>query len=146
MTKLTKPLFYILSFTWGILINIAGSLVALFMLATFHKPHIHGWCVYFIAGKKRWGGMEWGIFFITDRQDSETIKNHEFGHAIQNCFFGPFMICISVCSSVRYWTRRLMLRFHKTPKHEYDSIWFERQATELGTAYYNRINCDKIEP
>lgn len=140
MDKLSKVQFYILSFTWGLLVNTAGSFVALIMLITGHRPKHHGWCVYFEIGKKAWGGMEWGIFFITDKTGSTHVKNHEFGHAIQNCFFGPFMIFISLQSTIRYWYRRISSKFGKKHKNGYDHIWFEGQATRLGTEYIRRIN------
>ena len=134
MTKISKPAFIILSCTWGILYTVAGALVALVLLITGHKPSRWGWAVYFEVGKHPWGGMEWGPFFIKDRYSGEHLKNHEFGHAIQNCFFGPFMVfLVSLPSSVRYWTRRLRARRGHPPKTPYEGVWFEAQATRLGT-------------
>lgn len=137
--KLTKKAFYILSFTWGLFYNIAGAFVALGMIITGHKPKKWGWSWYFEAGKN-WGGADWGIFFVTGRNSSNDLKSHEFGHAIQNCFLGPLMIpLVNVPSSFRYWTRRLMEKAGKKPKKEYDDIWFERQATELGTVKIKQL-------
>ncbi|MGI6020230.1 MAG: hypothetical protein ACOX71_01915 [Lachnospiraceae bacterium] len=135
MTKLDRRSFYILSFTWGIFLTLCGLLVAGVMVITGHRPKRWKWCIYFEVGKN-WGGMEWGPVFLKDRTESEHIKNHEFGHAIQNCFFGPLMIpLICIPSSTRYWKRRIQEKRGIKPENGYDSIWFEGLATKLGYAY-----------
>ena len=107
--------------------------MALGMLITGHKPKKWGWSWYFESGKD-WGGADWGLFFVTNKNSPDELKNHEFGHAIQNCIFGPFMLfLVNLPSTVRYWTRRLSLKRGKKLKTQYDDIWFERQATRLGT-------------
>jgi len=139
--KMSKPVFYILSFTWGLPYTIISGLVTLAMLVTGHKMHKWGWCGYFEVGKHPWGGTEWGLIFLKDRFSGDMLKNHEFGHAIQNCIFGPFMlILISLPSSLRYWVRRLQERIGRPPKTDYDAIWFEGWATELGTRHIKYIN------
>lgn len=133
--RISKCRYYALSFTWGLLSTTAGLIVALCLLITGHKPHRWGYAWYFEVGN-RWGGASLGPVFIKDRTDSEHIKNHEFGHSIQNCYFGLFMpILVSIPSSLRFHTRNIMRLFGKRPKTPYDSVWFERQATELGTEF-----------
>lgn len=111
-----------------------GLAVSLVMLITGHRPKRWGYCWYFEAGKKRWGGCEWGPVFIKDRYESEHIKNHEFGHGLQNCVFGPLMpFIVSAPSSIRYWTRRIQTKMGNPPEKDYDDIWFEGQATRAGT-------------
>ncbi len=134
MAKIPKSLFYILSFTWGAMYTFAGLFVALVMIITGHKPKKWGYGWFFEVGKKSWGGASWGFIFLKDKYDSRRIKNHEFGHAIQNCFFGPFMIpLVTLPSTLRYWFRRLQEKSGHLPKTAYDDIWFENQATRLGT-------------
>lgn len=130
-----KYLYYILNLTWGLPLNIIGGLVALVLLVMGYKPRKWGGCFYFNVGE-RWGGIELGIFFITDKADSTHVKNHEFGHSIQNCIFGfvmPFLICIP--SAIRYWYREIRERNGLKNKTAYDDIWFEGWATQLGTKY-----------
>ncbi len=63
--------------------------------------------------------------------------NHEFGHSIQNCYWGilfPFLIAIP--SALRYWYRTLTVhcgikKIQDLPA--YHAIWFEAQADRLGT-------------
>lgn len=132
--KISKPGFYLLSFTWGSVLTALGLLVSVLMLLTGHKPKRWGYSWYFEVGKKDWGGCEWGPVFIKDKSEGDHLKNHEFGHGIQNCFFGPFMIfLVSMPSSIRYWSRRIRLKLKKPLKTAYDDIWFEGQATRLGT-------------
>ncbi len=135
----SKFWFYFLNFTWGLPLNLGGLLVACVMLLTGHKIRRWGPCFYFNVGK-HWGGAEWGIFFLTDRVDSIHIKNHEMGHAMQNCYLGPlmpFVVCLPSVS--RYWARRIGERTKHPPKTGYDDIWFEGSATRLGTRYWRLL-------
>lgn len=142
--KITKKLFYFLSFTWGALETLSGLLVGLIMLLTGHKPHKWGWCWYFELGKKDWGGAEWGLVFLKDKSNSTYLKNHEFGHALQNCILGPFMILlVNLPSTIRYWARRIGEKFGYKPKNDYDDIWFEGSATRMGTKKIKEISAEK---
>lgn len=134
--KMSKFTFYFLSLTWGLPITLLGILVALVLLIAGKKPKRWGYCYYFEVGE-RWGGTELGIFFITDKTCGVHTKNHELGHAIQNCYFGPVMMpVISLSSFLRYWYRRIIVKIKKDKKlPPYDSIWFEGQATRLGNEF-----------
>ena len=79
--------------------------------------------------------MSLGIFFFKDTSLGVHIKNHEHGHAVQNCLFGPLMpFVVAVPSFTRYWYREYLKRVrHRMPETPYDSVWFEGQATRLGT-------------
>ncbi len=132
--RLPKPLYFFLSLTWGIITTFAGFFTALVMLATGHKPRRWGYAWYFEVGKN-WGGASLGPVFIKDRtNDSAHLKNHEFGHSIQNCYFGPLMpFIVGLPSSTRYRLRRFREKvLKKSPKTPYDSVWFASQASRLG--------------
>ena len=134
-----KSIFYVLSFTWGIILTLIGLVVAAVLLCAGKKPKKWGWCYYFEVGEG-WGGLELGIIFLTSKNPSVHTRNHEFGHAIQNCYFGPlmpFIVCIP--SAVRYWYRRIRRAKGLPNKTAYDDIWFEGQATRLGTKYNKEI-------
>lgn len=135
-----KFLFYLLSFTWGLPMTMIGCLVALAMLALGKKPEKHGACWYFKIGRN-WGGLELGIFFLTDETPSKRTLNHEHGHAIQNCWFGPLMpFLVSIPSAARYWYRELRYYYKgKTPPTAYDDIWFEGMATRIGSEFVTNI-------
>ena len=130
---MSRKTFYALSFTWGLPMTLIGCMVALVLILFGYKPKRWGYCCYFEVGEN-WGGVEFGAIFVTNKNPSQHIKNHEHGHGIQNCYFGvlmPFIVCIP--SAIRYWYREYVNRKNpdKTLK-PYDSIWFEGQATRLG--------------
>lgn len=85
--KLTKPVFYLLSFTWGIVMTAVGCLVSAVLLLCGHKPirNKYGWS--FMIGKN-WGGVDLGMCSIVNENPTQHIMDHEFGHAVQSCFWG----------------------------------------------------------
>ena len=141
---ISKKSFYALSFTWGILMTVIGLIVAVVLLALGYKPKRWGGCIYFVSKRKTsWGDVNLGIVFITDKQDRESNKNHEFGHAIQNCRYGllmPFIVCIP--SFVRYQYRNWRTNHGMKNETAYDDIWFEGEATSLGNEH---IKCWQTE-
>lgn len=132
-----RILFYILNFTWGIIMNIIGAVGAATFLIMGHKPTRHAGGVVFHTGHY-WGGVSLGIFtFVCEEADEETI-NHEFGHSIQNAIFGPlFPFIVAIPSFARYW--KFVYNNKKgIPNEDYDAIWFEGSATEWGTKIAKR--------
>ena len=141
-----KFLFYLLSFTWGLPLTLIGCLIAAVLLIVGYKPQKWGYCYYFEIGEN-WGGLEFGVIFLTNKNPSKHIRNHELGHSIQNCWFGPLMLFV-VCipSAIRYWYREYIVRSGKkkyTELPDYDSVWFENQASILGTEFINWYNSTK---
>ena len=136
---ISKKAFYTLNLTWGIIMTAIGALVAVALLVTKHKPHVHCGCVYFEVGKPGWGGMELGLFFLCSPTASMHTKKHEVGHAVQNCKWGPampFVICLP--SAIRWWYRKLKYTDKGlTPPTAYDDIWFEGEASKLGYELYD---------
>lgn len=135
-----KVLFYVLSWTWGLLLNIVGAVVALVLIVAGKKPKKWGYCYYFEVGK-HWGGMELGMFFLVNENPSVHIRNHELGHGLQNCYWGPLMpFVISIPSFVRYWYREIRTKMGLKNKTKYDDIWFEGDATKRGTEFMTWYN------
>ena len=93
-------LFYFLSFTWGIIMSIIGCFATLVLLIAGKKPKKYrcGW--YFVVGKN-WGGVNFGPCFVVGEMNTSSIP-HEYGHAIQNCIFGPlFPLIVALPSLTR---------------------------------------------
>lgn len=121
-------LYYLLNFTWGIFITFCGLIMTLALLIVGKKPHSFHTCWYFTIGKS-WGGFEMGLAFLRDNSDYQKLNNHELGHSYQNAIYGPFtLFIITIPSIIRYWYRRITKNFTK----DYDAIWFEGSATEIG--------------
>jgi hypothetical protein len=141
-----KLLFYLLSFTWGLPMTLIGCVVAIVLLMLGYKPKKWGYCYYFEVGKN-WGGIELGLIFIVNQNALSSIKSHELGHSQQNCMLGflmPFLVCIP--SATRYWYREYLVRSGKKKYFElpdYDSVWFESQASTLGTKFIKWYNTTK---
>lgn len=136
-------LFYFLNLTWGLPLNIVGFMVALVLLCGGKKPKRWGDCFYFEVGEG-WGGLELGIIFLTQKNPSIHTRNHEHGHAIQNCFLGVFMpFVVNIPSAIRYWYRRIREKKGLVNKTDYDAVWYEHTATMLGTKYVKGVNYEK---
>jgi hypothetical protein len=134
--------FWLISLTWGGIMTWIGAIVALVLLITGHKPHRCGPNIYFVVGRS-WGGVELGAFFLVCENSSKHTALHECGHGIQNCIWGPlmpFVVCIP--SATRYWYREYLTRVKGVKPWmlpEYDSIWFEGQATRWGEKVYDKV-------
>lgn len=123
--------YYLLQFTWGLPMNIAGLVVAFVMFCFRRLPYQYGWGYCYELPVNF--GLELGIFFIAPIGGSEHLKEHEFGHGIQNIYFGPFTIgMVSIPSVTRYWLRELKKHLGKELTTAYDDIWFEGQASKSG--------------
>lgn len=131
--------FYILSFTWGLPMSLLGSIIAFCLLVTGHKPKLFHYFVYFEVGCG-WGGFECGCFFFVNKNATLHLKQHEAGHGLQNIMFGVFMpFIVTIPSAIRYWYREVVYKINRKKYFtlpEYDSIWFEGQATKLGKKYF----------
>ena len=114
------------------------------------KPHKNG-CSYIVEIGGNWGGLELGAVALCGRYSQENgpcynprwfehTRRHEFGHNIQQLFFGPLQLFIvGIPSAIRYWYDRLEKKHaHERDNDEwYDSIWFEGTATKWGTKWVN---------
>ena len=127
-------LYYLLSFTWGLPINLAGGLIALVLRCKGYKPKKYGpnYCFELPVNF----GLDLGIFFIAPINGTEHTKNHELGHSIQNVYYGPFGIgMVYIPSMVRFHYRNIMTKLGRPPKTFYDDAWFEGQASASGNWY-----------
>lgn len=133
--KIAKQLYWILSCTWGILMTLAGALVACWLMCKGFVPekNQYGWVFKVGSG---WGGLSLGPIALVSYNSSQHTLNHEFGHSIQNCAYGPFMVLITLASAARYHYRNWISKHKPTVTlPPYDAIWFEGEATEIGNFY-----------
>lgn len=129
---ISKKTFYILSLVWGFPMTLAGIFVAVVLFVLGYEPKKWCDCCYFEIGE-HWGGFNLGPVFLIQKYTGDYLKDHEHGHAIQNCFLGPLMpIVIVLPSVIRYWYRESQTRRGIQPKTGYYDIWFERMASDFG--------------
>ena len=137
---MSKSLFYLLSFTWGLPMTLVGIVAGIFLTIIGKKAEKYGACWHFTIGRD-WGGLNLGPVFITCEEPSDYTKDHEHGHAIQNCYYGFLMPFIVVFPSiVRYWYREFRWHINRPCITNYYDIWFEKQASDIGTVYVNKWN------
>lgn len=148
-------LFWIISLTWGIIMTSIGLLItAILNLIKFAgkvvgynlkiKTHKNG-CSLITEIGGNWGGLELGAVALCGNYSEkwpsrfDSTRKHEFGHAIQHLFLGPFFIfVVAIPSACRYWYQRIMRKKGKKfPAGWYDSIWFEGGADRTGTKWVN---------
>lgn len=133
---LSRFWYFVLSFTWGLLLNIIGVICGVVLRILGYRPerNIYGWV--FRVGKN-WGGVNLGVISIVCIDCGSYTLMHEFGHSIQVCIFGPFVFIFVVIPSVtRYWYRRYLQEVKGTKDlPNYDYAWFEGQATMFGQRY-----------
>lgn len=135
---MNKQKYYILNCTWGIIMTLIGAIAALALLFLGHRPTRHGGCFCFEVGEN-WGAISLGLVIICSSGSSNKTKNHEFGHSIQNARWGfLFPIVIGLHSFVRcqyynYLYKHDFEKYKALP--DYDSIWFEGEASALGDKY-----------
>lgn len=129
---MTKKKYYLIQWTWGFIMNFIGLFPLLW--AVINKWPITKYRnAIMIEAPTSFGGVNFGSIFIIGKGCQKSAP-HEYGHGLQNLKWGPLMpFVISIPSAVRYWYRRLRYTNKGLPAPtNYDSIWFEGQATELG--------------
>lgn len=139
---LNKSLYFILSCTWGLPLTLMGCIVALALRIIGIKPKRFLYGFYFPIANGC--GFNIGPISIVDKDPDTNHLKHEFGHSIQNCFFGPFIFFLVIIPSVtRFWYREYLVRVKKYEYRElppYDSTWFEGTATQLGEKYLQHLS------
>jgi len=132
-----KVLFYILSYTWGILSTLGGWAIFLFVLIFKRKSIVEKgkfFTARYIIFGNNWGGLECGTTFLVAGNMSKNYtihsKCHELGHTYQAAVWGPFVLFLFYFPSViRYWYQRLSKHNKPVP---YDCIYFEKSASYIG--------------
>ena len=130
-----KWMYYVIQWTWGLPMTLLGAIV--FCICRICDCNTYWWrnavC---IVVPWNFGGLELGMFFVRGKWN-ESVCAHEYGHSIQNMWWGwlfPFVIAIP--SAARYWWRIIYRKWIYPKKRvslpPYDAIWFEGQATKLG--------------
>jgi hypothetical protein len=140
--KTFNKFYYILNYTWGIIPNlIAAIFIAPIFSAIFHKDLKTETCYgrWVFIGGANWGGLSMGNFIFMSKAAAKGTRTlrHEIGHSIQNALWGPaWLFVIGIPSFTRCCYRTTPAYLNHPEKHtDYDSIWFEGQATTWGTKY-----------
>ena len=126
-----KILFYLLQFTWGSTVNLAGLLVFLCCHSRFHSKMFHNAIVTYLPGNR--GGLSLGIFIflsIRNPQEGNLLCAHEYGHTVQCLLLGPlYWVVIAIPSVIWY---HFFAGYRKRRDIPYDALFCERWATAWG--------------
>lgn len=134
-----KPLFYFLSYTWGILTTIIGWIVIGFVNLFMRKEIIEKgkfFTAHYAMIGSGWGGIELGSNFLLSNCFSDKynthVKCHELGHTYQNAVLGPFaIILVAIPSVIRYWIQTIR-EARGLWNEPYDLFWAEASASKIG--------------
>ena len=136
---MSRTLYWFLSLTWGAIMTLIGLIATAILLCFGYrlKRNIYGWSIE-VGGE--FGGVSFGPVCVVSTNPDRDLLNHEFGHSIQNCWFGPlFPFVVAIPSFVRYWYREYLVLVKKkkySQLPDYDAVWFEGGATKLGDFYF----------
>ena len=89
---ISRVLFYLVQFTWGLPVNLFGGAMYLLLRGRFRHERFRNAFITYIPGN--WGGVSLGLFiFIAEGKDEGWTRDtriHEYGHTIQCLLLGPF--------------------------------------------------------
>ncbi len=116
MQNFSKPLFYIIQWTWGLSVNLIGLIPYLFCVAKGYRREKFG-NAYIVYVPWNQGGLTLGLFiFMRENHPNETwtynTRIHEYGHTWQCLLLGPLywlVICIPSfiwCNCFEGWRRK----------------------------------------
>lgn len=123
-------MFYLIQFTWGLLENIVALIIYLIFI---NKPHYKYKNAFVTSiGSNFNGNFSIGCFiFISEDKkwfDDSYDLRHEYGHCLQNLYFGPLSPFIfKIPSCIHFWICKLRNDFD----HYYD-FYPEAYANKLG--------------
>lgn len=126
-----RILFYLLQFTWGLPVNLAGLLGFLFCRGYACSERFCNSVVTYLPGDR--GGLSLGVFIflsIHDADERRRLRIHEYGHTIQCLFLGPlYWIAVVLPSAVWF---HFFAGYRKKRSAPYDAFYCERWATVWG--------------
>lgn len=126
-----RLLFYLLQFTWGLSVNLAGLIVYLCCRARFPAERFQNGIVTWLPGNR--GGLSLGCFLFVSVRDGEERRRlcaHEYGHTIQCLVLGPLYWLVVALPSV-IWCH-CFADYRKKRGVPYDALYCERWATAWG--------------
>ena len=128
---MTKVLFILIQWTWGLPQNLAGLFVYFIQKAnSTHGKYRNAVVSYW---KKR-DSMSLGMFLFIGRGDRERLLKHEYGHSIQSLILGPFYLIVVGIPSILWCHMPCMAKQWRRGTVSYYSRYPENWADRLGHA------------
>lgn len=131
----TRILYYFLQFTWGILQNIMGAFVWIFLMILNPKRKVEVFHGAIVTEMKSVGSMGLGMFVFFahgGRRDEPNAKSHEFGHTVQSIILGPLFLFVIALPSVLWAGLPVFEKRRKAHNKLYVDFYPEKWANHLG--------------
>ena len=126
-----RMLFWLVQFTWGLTVNLAGLTAFLLCRRRFPCRRFCNSVVVRLPGDR--GGLSLGVFLFVSASGKEEERRlcvHEYGHTVQCLFLGPlYWIAVMLPSAVWY---HLFAGYRRKYRVPYDTLFCERWATAWG--------------
>ena len=126
-----RIMFYLLQFTWGATVNLAGLLVFLCCRKRFRSKAFRNAIVTCLPGNR--GGLSLGVFIflsVRDTREYSRLCAHEYGHTVQCLLLGPlYWVVVAIPSVIWY---HFFAGYRKKRGIPYDALFCERWATAWG--------------
>ena len=131
-------IYYSLQMTWGILQNVLGLFVWLYVLATGPKEKRHFFYGALVTRWKSKASMSLGMFLFLGTDDERVIV-HEYGHSIQSLILGPFYLPVIGIPSFIWANSPHYIRNRKRGRYKYTSFYPEKWANHLGRLFTGKM-------
>ena len=130
-------LYYFLQLTWGMIQNILGFIIWIYVLLTGPKEKRH---VFHGALVTRWylkSSMSMGMFLFMGTDDPRVLV-HEYGHTIQSCILGPLYLPVIGIPSFCWANTPHFERNRRMGRYRYSDFYPEKWANYLGWRFTGR--------
>ena len=121
-------MYYFLQWTWGILQNLAASLLFLRHIRCPHRRFYHA----VVTEWDRDRFMALGMFIFVKKGCDTRLLVHEYGHTIQSAYLGPFFSVLVGLPSTLWARISVFRRLRRRRQISYYSLYCESWANRLG--------------
>lgn len=143
---MNKFLFYLIQFTWGIIQNLLGFFVFMFIIIFMGgkiKPRYKN--AFICEAVRLKGGVSLGCFIVVNNANDNFTLNHEYGHTLQSLILGVFYLFVIGLPSliwaaffeeyrnknkINYYSFYTEKWANKLAGKKYDSQWYEKKVIE----------------
>lgn len=130
-------LYYFLQLTWGILQNVLGFIIWIFVLLTGPKEKRRMFQGAFVTRWNLESSMSMGMFLFMGTDDPRVLV-HEYGHTIQSCILGPFYLLVIGIPSFCWANSPYFVRSRRIGRYRYSDFYPEKWANRLGQRFTGR--------
>ena len=136
--RISRILYWVIQWTWGIVQNIAGAVMTVALLVKNPRRRrfaYHGALV--VEWETSGGSMAMGMFIFfghRGRADAAQVLVHEYGHTVQSCILGPTYLFVIGLPSVLWANLPGLQRSRWENDRSYFDFYTEKWANRCGEA------------